>query len=239
MFSLNQIIGTSLQDKTLCLTFDDGPGETIGNGPGPKTLKLAEYLRLEGITATFFVYGQHIIQYPHILPELQILGHIIGNHTYNHPHLTAIRDGAILLEEISKTEELILPYLKEKTIYFRAPYGDWNPQVAMHLNQLLPSTTNYKGTYRWDNNSCGRPDMWMHDWEYWRDGLSAQQCASGYIREINRIGKGIILMHDSSADCEQMKANNLTFETIQILVPELKKAGYRFIGLNEVTEFAE
>jgi peptidoglycan/xylan/chitin deacetylase (PgdA/CDA1 family) len=40
--------------KTLCLTFDDGPGETIGDGPGPKTLKLAKFLNKNGIRATFF-----------------------------------------------------------------------------------------------------------------------------------------------------------------------------------------
>ena len=35
--------------KTLCLTYDDGPGATTGNGPGPRTAQLAEYLHNEGI----------------------------------------------------------------------------------------------------------------------------------------------------------------------------------------------
>ena len=57
MYSTLPFTGTSMPDKTLCLTFDDGPGETNGESKGPRTLELAQYLHAEGIAATFFVLG--------------------------------------------------------------------------------------------------------------------------------------------------------------------------------------
>src|SRR4051794_10902380 len=92
MFSLDQIDGLHLPDKTLCLTFDDGPGETLNEGPGPKTMPLAQYLYGENISATFFCVGQHIEIYPSILTELDKLGHFVGHHTYSHPSMTDLFD---------------------------------------------------------------------------------------------------------------------------------------------------
>jgi peptidoglycan/xylan/chitin deacetylase (PgdA/CDA1 family) len=60
MFSTDQLKGLSLPEKTLCLTFDDGPGETEGDDPGPKTVQLAEYLTEQNISATFFMVGSHL-----------------------------------------------------------------------------------------------------------------------------------------------------------------------------------
>ena len=117
MFSKKSLHGRFLPVKTLCLTFDDGPGETTGDGPGPKTIKIAEYLHEQGISATFFMVGKHISKNLYILPELHRLGHIIGNHTYNHLHFPSLfKDGKDILTEITKTSELISQYINNKTI---------------------------------------------------------------------------------------------------------------------------
>jgi peptidoglycan/xylan/chitin deacetylase (PgdA/CDA1 family) len=60
MFTSDGIYGNDLPDRTLCLTFDDGPGETKGEGPGPRTLELAQFLASRMITATFFVIGERV-----------------------------------------------------------------------------------------------------------------------------------------------------------------------------------
>ena len=85
MFSIGPITAVNLPEKTLCLTFDDGPGETIGDGPGPKTLELARYLHDEKITACFFMTGIHLVKYPaYSAQQVSELGHIIGNHSFTH-----------------------------------------------------------------------------------------------------------------------------------------------------------
>src|SRR5690242_6866205 len=48
--SERQLNGNELPDKTISLTFDDGPG--------PRTKELADYLGAEGVPATFFINGK-------------------------------------------------------------------------------------------------------------------------------------------------------------------------------------
>lgn len=225
MFITGQFRGAALQAKQLCLTFDDGPGVSEG-GFGPKTLELAEYLSTEGIAATFFVVGTHAVLYPGILSGLKQLGHFVGAHTYTHPHLPRVAEGQDMLHEFSALEPLIAAHLQDETIYFRAPYGDWDPYVALWLNENLNTAARYKGPYHWDI------DVW--DWCHWSQGRSAAACSLNYLQMIKNYGKGIVLMHDSSADDPVGKAHNLTLDTIKLLIPQLKAEGYQFIGIDQV-----
>lgn len=227
MWSAQPINGKSLSNKTLCLTFDDGPGETFGDVPGPKTINLAEYLNDQGISATFFVVGKYVERYPCILPKLIQLGHLVGNHTYSHPDLVQkFNSGEDIVEEVTKTDILIRKYVPSDKVYFRAPYGSWMETISATLNQKLNNELQYLGPYAWDING--------EDWAHWRDKLSEEKCAHRYMSEIVKKNHGIVLMHDSIADNDDMKANNLTFETIRIIVPQLKSLGYKFIRLDEI-----
>jgi peptidoglycan/xylan/chitin deacetylase (PgdA/CDA1 family) len=229
MFCLEQLTGSHLPDKTLCLTFDDGPGETTNDGPGPKTLPLAEYLHKENIPATFFCVGQHIDQYPSILIELNKLGHFIGHHTYSHPYMAELFDTGQrtkVMMEMSKTDELIRKLLPDKPIYFRAPYGDWHSHLSIMLNREFQQAKNYLGPYYWDINA--------EDYRFWENHQSANECADAYLSLIETINHGLFLMHDSTANIDNMRLNNLTFETIKILVPILKEKGYSFVGINKL-----
>ena len=228
MFSLQNIYGTSLPKKTLCLTFDDGPSETIGNGPGPKTLKIAEYLNKHNIRATFFMVGKHIIQWPHILPEVARRGHIIGNHAFCH-HLIfqqLLAKKWDFICEIEWTDNLIRDFNPNGTIYFRAPYGEFSSEVAKILNSNVNNDLNHIGPFGWDIDGG--------DWDYWENGKGSSECAQRYLDQIKTKDHGIVLMHDYTADLLKAKKNNLTFETIQILIPQLIDLGYKFIGIDEV-----
>src|SRR5262245_56871277 len=55
MFFHRDIKGDRLPRGTVCFTYDDGPGVTEGDGPGPNTLELGRYLFEQEIAATFFV----------------------------------------------------------------------------------------------------------------------------------------------------------------------------------------
>jgi peptidoglycan/xylan/chitin deacetylase (PgdA/CDA1 family) len=227
MLSFNQIYGSSLPDKSLCLTFDDGPGETAGNGPGPKTLRLAEYLFEQKIFATFFMVGKFIMEYPDHLAKISKVGHLIGNHTFNHPNMKGLSlSGGDIISEIKKTEELIVNHISNKTVYFRAPYGYWSPELSVRLNHRLGNGVHYVGPFNWDIGG--------NDFVLWDRHQSAEECADVYLREIELKRRGIVLMHDCTADNDNMKMNNRTFETIQILVPRLKDLGYKFVRLDEL-----
>ena len=228
MFSKFNLNGAALPPKTLCLTFDDGPGETVGSGPGPKTEKIAEYLASENIYATFFMVGKHIVQYPKVLGRVYELGHIIGNHAYCH-HRTfseLYKNGWDFVSEIEWTDQLIKKFNPANDIYFRAPWGDFPVEVVDHLNNVLDNHLNHIGSFHWDIGSS--------DWKFWQEGKSSQDCADYYFNEISNKNHGLVLMHDSTSDLLNAKINNLTLETIKILIPQLKTEGYRFVNIDQV-----
>jgi len=229
MFSDQQYTGHALPHKTVCLTFDDGPGESKDNGPGPKTVQLAQYLWEQGICATFFMVGKFIDKYPSIPQEVSRLGHIIGNHTYSHqqPLPDQLTKGEDVISEIAATDQLIKQYCRNNTIYFRAPWGIWSAAVAAHLNENINNGLEHIGPVNWDIDS--------NDWAYWRDGGSAEDCAQECLDKIQELNGGILLMHDSTADIDHIRENNRTLETIRILVPQLKALGYQFAGLDKLS----
>ena len=65
------------QEKTLYLTFDDGPIPEV-------TPWVLDLLRKENIKATFFCVGENVMRYPEVYQQVLDDGHSVGNHTYNH-----------------------------------------------------------------------------------------------------------------------------------------------------------
>lgn len=230
MFSKKQLFGLGLPPKHICLTFDDGPGETLVPGPGPKTEQLAEYLSQEQIKAAFFVVGKFVEKYPATMEKLVAWGHVVANHTYSHPKLEDLRSLEEVREQILAAHNTIAPYLKQNVCYFRAPFASWPTRFVEGLNQQLPTGFDYIGPINWDINK--------DDWEFWKKGKSAEDCAKAYLKKINSVGRGIILMHDSTANDgllgEKMRQGNRCLDTVKILVPQLKALGYRFVGLDEI-----
>jgi peptidoglycan/xylan/chitin deacetylase (PgdA/CDA1 family) len=227
MFSLEQLNGQHLPDKTICITFDDGPGETVGDGPGPKTMRLAEFLHDEKIPATFFMVGQFIEQYPMIVKQVHQLGFRIGNHSYSHPDMLALFNKELdFITEIERTNQSIRDLIHVNQIPFRAPYGSWSSEMSVCANKLLSSEVEITGPFSWD--------ILANDWDFWQQGKTAAECAEAYMTVIKDINHGIFLMHDSTLDLEVARVNNRTFETMKIIIPALQQNGFQFVGLDAI-----
>lgn len=67
----------SKTNKTLYLTFDDGPVPEV-------TPFVLNVLEKYAVKATFFCVGQNIEKHPDIFTRLKSEGHRIGNHTHHH-----------------------------------------------------------------------------------------------------------------------------------------------------------
>ncbi len=78
-------------------------------------------------------------------------------------------------------------------------------------------------------------DISGHDYDYWNHGRSAKECAAEYLEQIERIGRGIVLMHDSSED-RSTRDRNRTCELTRLIVPLLKRRGYTFVGLDAIPQ---
>jgi peptidoglycan/xylan/chitin deacetylase (PgdA/CDA1 family) len=225
VLSAHSLSAPALPQGTLCLTFDDGPGITVGDGPGPKTDRLGDYLADEGIRATFFVCGKYVDALPQVVRRAHEQGHLVANHTTHHPNLLdELAAGRDVVAEVTETHRAIRDATGSDATYFRAPYGRWSPQVAATLN-ADPVAAAYVGPVNWDINA--------EDWAFWRDGAAPEICAIEYLRAIESTGGGIVLMHDCTADDDTWQRNNASYEVVRILVPQLKTLGYRFVGLDE------
>ncbi len=105
----------SADEKTVFLTFDDGPV------PGP-TESVLETLDSFKIKATFFCIGENIRKHPAVFQKVLSNGHAIGNHTYNHvngwktPSSEYEKNTLLCTEEI-KQHTGVQPQL------FQPPYG--------------------------------------------------------------------------------------------------------------------
>jgi peptidoglycan/xylan/chitin deacetylase (PgdA/CDA1 family) len=242
MFFDDDIKGRRVPEKTLCLTYDDGPGESPGSldGPGPRTRLLGEFLRACGVRATFFVMGKHAAEFPETVAALHAMGHLIGNHTETHPGLVALAEsGGDVVGEVSRAAERVRPFAGGGPVFFRAPYGNWRQTVAPENTEDRPSsviaeTLNASGRFP-DHVGPVNWDIAAGDWDCWRQGLSGRECAERYLEDIETRLRGIVLMHDSSEE-DHVRPRNRALEMARVLVPELFRRGYRFIGLDQVPQ---
>lgn len=103
--------------KVVYLTFDDGPIPE-------STPWLIETLERYGVKATFFMVGDNVRKYPHLLELIRSHGHRLGNHTFN--HIGGLRHSYKgYLKNVREADDLIHSHL------FRPPHG-W-----MKISQYL------------------------------------------------------------------------------------------------------
>jgi peptidoglycan-N-acetylglucosamine deacetylase len=119
--------------KCVALTFDDGPG--------PYTAKLLDMLAARHVKVTFFLIGQNIRGREAVLRREVAEGHAIGDHSWSHPQLSAMSDGAIR-SQLTRTMSEIRRATGGGTGLMRPPYGATDRRVAavtrrLHLAQIL------------------------------------------------------------------------------------------------------
>jgi len=218
LYKTNPFNGAGLPAKTLCLTFDDGPGN--------HTIEIARFLFQHQIKATFFVVGKYALHHQDILLQLKEMNHLIGNHTYDHPDLPYyVSTGGNVLDQVLRTDAIIKPFIEGERVYFRAPYGKWSAEVAKELNQHI-LTTHHIGPVHWEVAGV--------DVYYWQNDWLADAAADRYLTDINRSERGIIVMHDDIADMDTVKPRHKTLDLLKLLIPKLKEQGYDFVRLDEI-----
>lgn len=218
-----------LEPREVCLTFDDGPGDV-------ETLNIAEFLNREGIKATFFVVGQRVDRPGgrEALAKLRELGHLIGNHTFTHPYLAhlAKESEQQVVDEVVRTHELIREFTAGGPLFFRPPYLSWDRETCEIVNsadEMKP----YIGPI-----GC---DVMCFDWDLGkkRNGVpwGVSQCQDYLESRLRKLEKGVILLHDGSADKNHTEAyarrERQVLELTHWLVGWLKEENYKFVGLEE------
>lgn len=141
----NYVWDIATKDKTIYLTFDDGPTPEITNW----TLST---LKAYNAKATFFCIGNNIEKHPDIFQNILKEGHTIGNHTYNHVKGWKT-NSKVYLQDVDETRKLIHLQLSNSKFQnanskaqispnhiqtidlFRPPYGQIKPKQGQRLIQ--------------------------------------------------------------------------------------------------------
>jgi peptidoglycan/xylan/chitin deacetylase (PgdA/CDA1 family) len=189
------------EDKSLYLTFDDGPVPEI-------TPWVLNELKKHNAKATFFCVGDNIKKNPVIFSQITAHGHGVGNHTYN--HLNGWNNKTdYYLANILQTEEIISRQNnleKSKPKLFRPPYGKIKNSQAKTLVKLEYQIVMW--------------DILSGDFE---KRISKEKCLKNVI--VNASAGSIIVFHDS------IKASrNLKF-TLPKVLKYYKEKGFIFKSL--------
>lgn len=199
--------GTELPPRTVLLTFDDGPHATY-------TPRVLDILKAHGLHAIFFMVGRNLGVMRDTAPapgaNLELVrrvvaeGHAVGNHSYSHPVLPKL-DNEHLRREVEDTQRLIetmAPPGASRTRTMRPPFGARNDRVLAEIDgQRLRSV------------------MWNIDSLDWADPIP-ESIVRRVVREIEKEGSGIILMHDIQARA---------VDALPRIITELKQRGYAFL----------
>ncbi len=109
------------KEKTIYLTFDDGPTPEI-------TKRVLDILDVYKVKASFFCIGKNVENNKGIYTDILNRGHVVGNHTHN--HLKGFEHTNI--EYIANIEKASI-HIDSKL--FRPPYGRIKPSQLKSLLQ--------------------------------------------------------------------------------------------------------
>jgi peptidoglycan/xylan/chitin deacetylase (PgdA/CDA1 family) len=188
-----------LRDKEVVLTFDDGPWP----GNTPAVLKA---LADQCTTGIFFSIGKHATYHPEILKQVAAAGHTIGAHTWSHANL----NGKKMTEALAK-DEIEKGFSAVKWALGTAP----SPFFRFPALQHPPAMVTYLGTRNIAMFSC---DIDSFDFK----SKNSQQVIDTVMTKLDKLGKGIILMHDFQKH---------TAEALPELLRRLKAGGYKVVKM--------
>lgn len=183
--------------KKVAITFDDGPNPDY-------TEELLSGLKERGVSATFFLLGKEVEQYPEIVKKIHEGGHLIGTHAYEHVNLSNLTDAAAI-EQVDKTNAAIYDITGKYPEYIRPPYGCWKCNLDYETKMI---------EVLWDVD----PKDWATD----NSGVIAK-------RVIDKVGENdIILLHDASessvkaafAIIDELGKEGYTFVTVEEILME-------------------
>jgi peptidoglycan/xylan/chitin deacetylase (PgdA/CDA1 family) len=206
--------------RRVALTFDDGPSDW--------TPQVLDILRSRDVRATFFVTGKHVEEYAHHARRALAEGHLIANHTHNHPQAVSgsVPYGhfdelppEVQADEVDRTTAAIVRVTGVQPRFFRGPAGRHHASVALVRDRGL-------STVEWN--------MSTEDWA---------QPAATTREETDRIVAGatqdapsrvIVLMHDgkASAEPESLVSANRgnTVAALPRIIDWYASRGYRFVA---------
>ncbi|PGY04901.1 DUF2062 domain-containing protein [Bacillus sp. AFS031507] len=198
--------------KEVVLTFDDGPDPTY-------TPQILDILDKNHIKGSFFIIGENALQHPELVNKMYKKGHEIGNHTFTHPDVASITPFQTRME-LNANQRLFQEITGHSMTLFRPPYvANAEPSTKSELEPILRAQD-------MGYTMIGE----LIDSDDWQR-LSSDEIVN---RVLDQLPEGnVILMHDAGGD----RSN--TVEALPTIIKELKKRGYTFTTIADLTGKSE
>ncbi|HTO65368.1 MAG TPA: polysaccharide deacetylase family protein [Bradyrhizobium sp.] len=194
-----------LAPKEVVLTFDDGPWPN-------NTPAVLKALDDECTKAVFFPIGKHATYHPEILKQVLAAGHTVGAHTWSHANL----NGKKMTDQLAQDE-----VEKGFSAVKWALGADPSPFFRFPQLEQRPATMAYFGTRNVAMFSC---DLDSFDF---RKDSTPDKIVNTVMTKLDKLGKGIILMHDFQKH---------TAEALPTLLRRLKAGGYSVVQMTAKTK---
>lgn len=187
--------------KVVYLTFDAG----YENG---YTAQILDILKQQEVSAAFFLVGDYLERNADLVRRMAEEGHIVGNHTANHPDMTKL-DRDAFAGELSAVEEQYRSITgRELPKFYRPPQGVYSEENLRQAQELGYKTVFWSLAYAdWDNDR--QPDP-----------TAAKEKLTSRLHD-----GAVVLLHATS------KTNAAILEE---LIVSWKAMGYRFAPLPEL-----
>jgi len=188
-------------EKVLYLTFDEG----YENG---YTGQILDVLKEKNVPAAFFITGAYFDREIALVERMVNEGHIVGNHTLNHPNL-AKSDEKTVLSELKGLNDKFKEKFGVDMKYMRPPEGEYSEKLLAQVSAWGMRTVLWSFAYKdWDVNvQKGRDYAFSQITPYLHDGA-------------------IILLHAVSKD---------NAEAVGDVIDFARGEGYEFKSLDYLT----
>ena len=192
------------RENVLYLTFDAG----YENGFMPQIL---DVLKKHEAPAAFFLVGDYLEKEPQLVERMVRDGHTVGNHTWDHPDMSAISDKTSFAEQLDKVDRAYAAITgKPMEKYYRPPQGIYSEENLRMAKELGYKTVFWSLAYAdWDN--AKQPSV-EHAFE----------------KLLGRVHPGaVVLLHATSATNAAI---------LDELLTKWEDMGYRFAPVSELFE---
>jgi peptidoglycan/xylan/chitin deacetylase (PgdA/CDA1 family) len=187
--------------RVVALTFDDGPWPR-------QTAEVLKILADKGVPATFFMVGSCVKVAPGLARAVAEEGHVIGSHTFWHPHLDTLPTERVV-REISAGSHAIKEATGVTPYWFRAPAGRLDARV---MNAV--------------SGAGMRSALWTVDPQDWRDSRTADDIVAQVVGAVHP--GAIVVLHDGGGDQTE------TIKALPRIIDALRAQGYQFVTLDDL-----
>jgi peptidoglycan/xylan/chitin deacetylase (PgdA/CDA1 family) len=175
--------------RAIALTFDDGPHPD-------HTPAVLDVLAKEQARATFFVLGQNVARYPHLVRRIAAEGHALGGHTFHHQEIPTLSSAA-LARELEACRGAIQDAAGIDTRWFRPPRGRMSATSLRRVLSFGYRVVHWTRTYG----------------DYQQEGT---QPLLRRMAEVPARARDIVLLHDH---------NPFTVEALAAMLPSWRARG--------------